>query len=111
MDVVSDDYMRSTLREAKTYTVVILRKTRKRAEPGADDIVWEHGRRNFQLRRDGKLLIVCPVNDGTDVGGLSIFSTGTDETRTTMDEDPAVRAGIFTYEVHPVLGFPGDSLT
>jgi len=27
-----------------------------------------------------------------------------------MDEDPAVKAGIFTYEVHPIRGFPGDSL-
>jgi hypothetical protein len=27
-----------------------------------------------------------------------------------MDEDPAVRAGIFRYEIHPVRGFPGSSL-
>jgi hypothetical protein len=27
-----------------------------------------------------------------------------------MDEDPAVKAGLLTYEVHPVRGFPGDSL-
>lgn len=27
-----------------------------------------------------------------------------------MDDDPAVLAGIFTYEIHPVRSFPGDSL-
>jgi len=28
-----------------------------------------------------------------------------------MDADPGVRAGIFTYDVHPVRGFPGSALT
>jgi hypothetical protein len=27
-----------------------------------------------------------------------------------MDEDPAVKAGVFVYEVHPCRSFPGDSL-
>ena len=27
-----------------------------------------------------------------------------------MDDDPGVQAGVFTYEVHPVRGFPGDGL-
>ena len=27
-----------------------------------------------------------------------------------MDEDPAIEAGIFIYEIHPCMGFPGDSL-
>jgi hypothetical protein len=27
-----------------------------------------------------------------------------------MADDPAVRAGIFTFEVHPISGFPGSSL-
>jgi hypothetical protein len=25
-----------------------------------------------------------------------------------MDEDPAVQAGVFTYDVHPIRSFPGD---
>ena len=70
--------MRS-LATAKTYSLVIL-------DPGA--------RRNFQLRADGILRIVCPVND-------DIFEA---------TPDPGVQAGIFTYEVHPCRGFPGDAL-
>ena len=27
-----------------------------------------------------------------------------------MDEDSAVQAGVFTYAVHPIRSFPGDSL-
>jgi hypothetical protein len=26
------------------------------------------------------------------------------------DEDPGVQSGLFTYELHPVRGFPGSSL-
>ncbi len=27
-----------------------------------------------------------------------------------MGDDPGVQAGVFTFEVHGCLGFPGDSL-
>jgi len=56
--------------------------------PDADKIVWEHGRRNFELRRDGILSIVCPVRDESDVSGIGIFSTSPEETRRIMDRDP-----------------------
>lgn len=107
---ISDELMREMLQKTRPHTVVILRRTPKRDEPGADRVVWEHGRRNFLLRNEKKLLIVCPVNDETDVRGLCVFSTGLDETRKIMEGDPAVRAGIFVYEVHPAESFPGDSL-
>lgn len=29
---------------------------------------------------------------------------------TVMDADPGVRAGISTYDLHPVRGFPGSAL-
>lgn len=103
--------MREMLAKTRPYTVVILHKTPKRGDPSADKVVWEHGRRNFELRRDGKLLVVCPVSDGSDVAGLSVFSTDLEETRRIMEADPAVVAGIFTVETHAARSFPGDSLT
>jgi hypothetical protein len=106
----TDEYMQEMLKTTKRYTVILLRATSKRNEPGADKIVWEHGRRNFVLRSDGRLCIVCPVTDEGDVSGLCIFRTDVSETRKIMDEDPAVKAGIFTYDIFSVLGFPGDSL-
>ncbi|HXW94862.1 MAG TPA: hypothetical protein VEJ19_04075 [Nitrososphaerales archaeon] len=111
MSGITDDYMRKMLQTTKRYTVVILHRTSKRSEPGADKIVWEHGRRNFELRRDGFLCVVgLVVRDRTDVTGICIFSTDLRRTRRIMNGDPAVKAGIFTYEVHVIEGFPGDAL-
>jgi hypothetical protein len=108
--VFTDDQMRKGIASSKNYCVVILRSTSRRSETGIDKIVWEHGRRNFGLRADGVLPIVCPVNDGTDLSGVGIFTTSVDETKKIMDDDPGVKAGVFTYEVHACRGFPGSSL-
>jgi hypothetical protein len=111
MSGITDEYMREMLRTTRRYTVVILHRTSKRDEPGASDVVWEHGRRNFRLRRDGVMCIVCPVlRNESDITGISIFSTDVKETRRIMDDDPAVKAGIFEYEAHAIEGFPGDAL-
>jgi len=112
MSDISDDYMREMLKTTRRYTVVILHRTSKRDEPDSDRIVWEHGRRNFELRTQGSLCIVCPVErDESDVTGICIFTTDAKDTRRIMDGDPAVRAGIFAYEIHSIAGFPGDALT
>lgn len=107
---ITDAYMQEMLGKTRPYTVIILHKTGKYGEPGTDKIVWEHGRRNFELRKDGKLCIVFPVRDETDVAGIGVFPTSIDETRRIYDEDPGVKAGIFVYEVHQTRSFPGDSL-
>jgi len=110
MPTITDEYMREMLPTSKEYCVCILRATPKRDEAGADKIVWEHGRRNFSLRAEGVLAIVCPVTDGGELRGVSIFNASVDEVRKIMDEDPGVKAGIFRYELHTCHGFPGDSL-
>jgi hypothetical protein len=107
---ITDEYMKQMITKTKDYTIVILKAAQKRNEPEAEKIIWEHGRRNFSLREEGKLSIVCPVNDGTEVKGVGIFSTSEEETKRIMDEDPAVKAGIFAYEIHPCRSFPGDML-
>jgi hypothetical protein len=110
MPPITDDFMRSMLATTKTYSVVILKAGPNRQMSGAQQIVWEHGRRNFQLRADGLLSIVCPVLDDSEVAGIGIFNAGVEETRALMEEDPGVRAGVFVYEAHPCRSFPGDSL-
>jgi hypothetical protein len=110
MTVITDEYMREMISRTRQYCVVILRATPKRREEGADKIVWEHGRRNFALRADGLLPIVCPISDGSDVSGIGIFNAPLEEVKKIMDEDPGVQAGIFVYEVHVCRGFPGSSL-
>ncbi|GIF77773.1 hypothetical protein [Asanoa siamensis] len=107
---VSDDDMRAGLATTKPYTAVILRAGPKFGTPEAEPLVWEHGRRNFGLRADGALSIVCPVLDDTDVCGIGVFDRDLDATVAIMEEDPAVRAGVFTFTAHPTRGFPGDRL-
>jgi len=94
----------------RPYTIVILLKTPKINETGSDKIIWEHARRNYELRREDKLCIVCPIRDDTKTAGLYIFSSNVEETTRIMNGDPGVTAGIFAYEIHPGRSFPGDTL-
>jgi len=110
VDEITDDFMRERLATTRSYTAVLLRPTPRRREPGADAVVWEHGRRNFALRAEGVLAIVCPVTEEAEVSGIGIFTAPVEEVVRIMEGDPAVIAGLFTYQVLPVRSFPGDSL-
>ncbi len=110
MTSISDEFMRQMLGKTQQYSVVILRAGPNRDEKGVETIIWEHGRRNFELRAKGVLPIVCAVSDGSDVSGIGIFNVTVEETKAIMDEDPGVKAGMFVYEVHSGRSFPGDSL-
>ena len=107
---ITDEFMRQMISKSRNYTVVILKCTPKRDESGADKIIWEHGRRNFTLRAEGVLPIVCPVTDGSELSGVGIFNASEEETKKIMDEDPGVKTGVFIYEVHTCRGFPGSCL-
>lgn len=110
MTPVTDEYMQQMLAKSKEYSLVILKAGPNRQMADAGKIIREHARRNFALRAEGVLSIVCPVMDGSDVSGVGIFNAGIDRVRKIMDEDPGVQAGIFTYEIHPCQSFPGDCL-
>ena len=110
MNIITDEYMRRHLTSAKNYCIVILKAGPNKNMEGVESIIWEHGRRNFALRADGVLPIVCPVSDGSDVSGIGIFNASVEETKKIMDEDPGVQAGVFVYELHPCRSFPGSSL-
>jgi hypothetical protein len=107
---ITDEYMAEMLGKTKTYTVMLLLKTEKAKEPDAPQIIWEHGRRNFQLRAEGKLPIVCPTADESNWAGIGIFDATPEEVEQIMIDDPGVKADLFTYELHPVRGFPASSL-
>ena len=110
MTDITDEYMHEMLGKAKRYTAVFLKAAANYDAPGADATIFEHGRRNFALRADGVLSIVCPILDDSAWSGIGIFDAPVDEVVRIMDGDPGVQAGVFTYEVHPVLSFPGDAL-
>jgi hypothetical protein len=110
MATITDDYMRQMLATTKSYCIVILKAGPRKNEPGLEQIKWEHGRRNFSLRADGVLSIVCPIADGSDVTGIGIFNTSLEEVKKIMDDDPGVKARVFSYEAHECRSFPGDRL-
>jgi hypothetical protein len=110
MTRITDDFMREMISKTKNYCIVILKAGPNRNAPGVEKIIWEHGRRNFALRADGVLPIVCPIADGSNISGIGIFNASVDEVKRIMDEDPGVKEGVFVYEIHVCRGFPGDCL-
>ena len=107
---ITDEFMRQMLATTKKYCVVILKAGPKRNEVGVEKIIWEHVRRNFALRAEGVLSIVCPISDGSNVTGVGIFNADVEDVKKIMDEDPGVKAGVIVYEIHASRSFPGDSL-
>ncbi|HME51184.1 MAG TPA: hypothetical protein VKM55_03125 [Candidatus Lokiarchaeia archaeon] len=110
MAEITDEFMRQILGASKDYCIVLLKTKRGIKKAGAEKIIWEHGRRNFFLRAEGKLPIVFRVTDDSNLAGIGIFNATEDEVKAILEEDPAVKAGIFACEIHPCKSFPGDCL-
>ena len=107
---ISDEQFQAIRATARPYTAVILHPGPNRHTGAADAIIYQHGMRNVSLHLAGILPIVCPTTDRSDFSGVGIFNATTEEVTTIMDADPAVRAGVLTYELHPVRSFPGSTL-
>jgi len=48
--------------------------------------------------------------DGTDVAGVAIFNAEPVDVERLIAGDPAIAAGVLTFEIHPARSFPGDCL-
>jgi hypothetical protein len=110
MKTFTDAEMNELLPAAKPYSVVILKKGPNYGADGTPAIIWEHGRRNFGLRHDKVLPVVLPIADDSEVCGVGVFDATVDDATALMNDDPGVSAGVFTFDVHPCRGFPGDAL-
>ena len=110
LPAISDEVMRQSLTATRAYTVAILHRGPAYDPPRSDPTIWEHGRRNFALRAAGLLSIVCPIRDDTTTAGIGVFAAEPAEVERILAGDPAIQAGILTYEVHPTRSFPGDCL-
>ena len=110
LPVISDEVMLQGLSSTRAYTIAVLRKGPAYDPPRTDPIIREHGRRNFALRAAGLLAIVCPIADGTQMAGIGIFDADPPTVERILRGDPAIQAGVLTFEVHPSRSFPGDTL-
>jgi hypothetical protein len=113
---VTDEMLQDALPTTRPYTIVVLKAGPKFEMPGADrssevaKIIWAHGKRNYALHLAGLMPVVCPVGYGSGVTGISIFDADPEVVHRIMSNDPGVRAGVFTYDIHPTRSFPGSSL-
>jgi hypothetical protein len=110
LPTITDEYMKGGLSQSRDYTLLILKKAPKYKRPEVHPIIWEHGRRNMALQQAGLMPIVCPVRDEDEYAGIGILTIPVDRAAEIYGQDPGVKAGIFTVEVHPVGGFPGSGL-
>lgn len=56
----------------------------------------------MSLLESGKAVIAGPIAEGGDIRGVAIFKTKTaEEAKNLVDEDPMVKAGYMTVEMHP----------
>ena len=115
---VTDQMLLAARPGLRPYTLVIL-KAGPKYEPlgpnpdwskGVGKIIWQHGKRNLAMRLAGLMPIVCPVSDDTEVKGIGIFDASLEDADRAMAADPGVRAGVFTYELHPTRSFAGSAL-
>ena len=111
----TDADMKERLQHGRGYVTVLLKRGPAYEPPNARSpekaaIVWEHVRRNMQLQSEGKKALVGPVVGSADIVGLAVFNVAEPEVRALMDDDPAVKAAIFSYEIVTWFEFPGDAL-
>ena len=117
LPAVTDEMLQGALQHIRPCTVCILKAGPSFQEPGpareswVADLIWEHGKRNYALYLAGLKRIVCPIGDGSGTTGVSIFDADPDEVDQIMRQDPGVKAGLFTYEIHATQTFPESTLT
>ncbi|HYB38116.1 MAG TPA: hypothetical protein VEF72_21870 [Mycobacterium sp.] len=110
MKTFTDDEINELLPAAKPYSFVILKAGPNSRDNTAPAIVWEQLRRTLGLRDDGVVAVMLLVTDASEIYGIRVFDATVEDTTALMNDDPGVAAGVFTFEVHPCRGFPGDSL-
>src|SRR3954468_19142681 len=98
---ITNDTMQQGLASTRPVSVLVLEPGPNFTAADARGILFEHGRRNFALRAAGLLSIVCPIADGSGVCGIGVFNAEPDAVQTIYSQDPAVKAGVLTFHVHP----------
>lgn len=71
-------------------------------EQDRNSILKQHFANVMSMLGSGKAVIAGPMTDDADVAGIFILrASSTTEAKSWVDGDPAVKAGLFTAEIHP----------
>jgi uncharacterized protein YciI len=90
--------------EFQVYTLCLLRRPKdapQLSEEWRDELQTQHLAYRADLRQRGVLVANGPFREQSDVSlrGLSIFTTGLEETARLNDEDPMVKEGWLGYDL------------
>src|SRR5260370_27255748 len=70
--------------------------------PETQKILHQHLINVLALLDSGRAVVAGPLGDDTDLAGIFILrASSTEEAKTWVDADPAVKAGLFVAEMHP----------
>ncbi len=87
------------------FQMAILKKGPKWTSPQAPETqktLHQHLINVLALLDSGKAVIAGPIGDDTELAGIFILrASSSDEAKTWVDSDPAVKAGLFIAELHP----------
>jgi hypothetical protein len=113
---ITDQQLEAALQMTRPYTIVVLEPGPSFEMPGTQRssgvtrTIWTHAKRNYALHLAGLLPVVCPVGDGSGVVGIGVFDATPEDVERIMARDPAVTAGVLSYDIHPTRSFPGSTL-
>ena len=87
------------------FQMAIMKKGPKFASTGETErnqILHQHLRNVIALLQSGKAVAAGPFGDGSDIAGIFILrAASTEEAKTWIDADPAVKAELMVGEMHP----------
>ncbi|HEX9511456.1 MAG TPA: YciI family protein [Puia sp.] len=100
------------LAKIRPYVLLLLTKGANYGRPDTRRIIQsEHLPYTFQQRAEGILALTMPVNDDTRIAAIGIYAgRSKEEVKKLVEDDPAVKAGIFEYEIVNSMGLQGDVL-
>ena len=64
-------------------------------------IMLQHRENVVTLLNSGKMVVAGPFGDETDLAGIFVLRATADDAKATVDQDPAVKAGLMSAEIHP----------
>jgi uncharacterized protein YciI len=109
---VAPDIM-AKLATIKAYVLVVLTKGENYGLSDSPRIIQsEHLPYVFSQRENNSMVLTMPVMDNdSSLAAVAIYNTTSKEqVKALMEKDPAVKAGVFNYEIVTGMGLPGDKL-
>lgn len=96
--------------EMTTYTLGLLVKGPKwtaEETPALQKLQESHLAHIGEMARSGALLAAGPLTDNGTIRGILIFKVSMEEAKALAEQDPAVKAGRLTVELHPWMTAKG----